>query len=290
MKPIPIFLDTDIGDDVDDALALAIILNSPELFLRGVTTVFRDAPRRALLAREVLRLFGRDDVPVAAGASQPLLEPYEAIPGGAHLGRQFEALGQAEAPALEPHAIDFLAERIRQAARDGERPTVVAIGPLTNIALLFARHPDTVVQCRLLVMGGYWKEPRPEWNIRCDPEAAAMVFRSGADITMVGLDVTLKCVLSDEQVARFREAGTPRATFLADLIALWNHPVTLHDPLTLLTLFDECVRFEEKCIQVMLADETRAHTVAADGPPNARVAVDVDVERAVSLFMQRALA
>ncbi len=285
-----LILDTDIGDDVDDALALGLICNSPELNLVGVTTVFRDALRRAILATEVLRLFGREEVAVHAGTSRPLLQRWEDIArGGESVGKQFEALDPKLKPPISAHAVDFLAQKIIEYAKRGERLTVAAIGPLTNIALLFARYPETIPLCRLLLMGGRWSEGYAEWNILCDPEAAAMVFRAGADLTMVGLDVTNRCVLSDEQVAQFRASNTPRATFLADLIALWDHKVTLHDPLTVLTLCEECVRFETKRIEVGLCRENRGWTQIVEGTVNCRVAVDVDVEKAVASFMARIL-
>lgn len=290
---IPIYLDTDIGDDIDDALALTVALNSPEVELRGVTTVFRDAPRRALLARQVLEHYGRSDVPVFAGHSRPLLQPYEVIPGGAHLGRQFEALDPALVPPAETDAVEALRSAIVQATERGEKLTVVAIGPLTNIALLLYRYPEVVPQCRVLLMGGKWNpatpSPAAEWNIICDPEAAAMVFRSGVELTMVGLDVTLQCVLTDEHVAQFRAAGTERAAFLADLIDLWGHKVTLHDPLTLLTLFDDCVRFERRRIEIGLHGAQRGVTEIHHGGPNCRVAAEVDAERAIALFLERVL-
>jgi inosine-uridine nucleoside N-ribohydrolase len=117
-----------------------------------------------------------------------------------------------------------------------------------------------------------------------------MVFSSGASITMVGLDVTLQCVLSDSQVADFRAADKSHAHFLADLIALWAHPVTLHDPLTLLVLFDDCVKFEPKDIEIGLCGNARGLTIMSEGEANCRVAVAVDVERAKSVFMERVLA
>jgi inosine-uridine nucleoside N-ribohydrolase len=286
LLPIPLVLDTDIGDDVDDALALAIALNSPEIELRGVTTVFRDAPRRAQLAREVLKLADRD-IPVVAGASAPLVQSFEEIPNGSQLGRQFETLGDLPVKESSIHAVEFLRQQIFEAQQAGQKLTLAPIGPLTNIALLFAMHPEVVPLCRLAIMGGYWKEASAEWNILCDPEAAHRVFRSGADITMVGLDVTRRCQLNDEQVAQIRSHPEKRVRFLGELIDLWSHVVTLHDPLTLLTLFDDCVQFELKRIDVKLCGEERAHTVVIDGEPNARVAVDVDVECAVSLFMER---
>lgn len=287
---LDLILDTDIGDDVDDALALALICNSPELNLIGVTTVFRDAPRRAILATEVLRLFERGDVPVHAGVSRPLLQTWDDIPhGGAQLGRQFEMLDPNLKPPAGAHAVDFLAQKINEYSNRGEKLTIAAIGPLTNIALLFARYPETIAQCKVLLMGGQWGKRFTEWNILCDPEAAAMVFRASADLTMVGLDVTLRCVLSDAQVAQLRGADTPRAIFLADLIALWGHKVTLHDPLTILTLLEDCVQFEVKHIEVGLCGEDRALTLEREGEANARVAVDVNANDAVEGFMQRIL-
>lgn len=291
MPSFPLVLDTDIdiGDDIDDALALA--LNPPEIELCGVTTVFRNAPRRTLLVKQLLHLMNRSVIPVAAGASKPLLQPWSAIPhGGAQLGKQFEALDPNVLLESGPHAIEFLAAQIHLAASQGERLTIAAIGPLTNIALLFSVYPDVVPLCDLLIMGGKWTEAFAEWNIVCDPEAAAMVFSSGASITMVGLDVTLPCVLSDSQVAGFRAANKPHAHFLADLITLWAHPITLHDPLTLLVLFDNCVTFDPKRIEVGLCGDARGLTITGEGEANCRVAVSVDVESAKRVFMERVLA
>jgi inosine-uridine nucleoside N-ribohydrolase len=289
MKPISIILDTDIGDDVDDALALAVALNSPEIELRGVTTVFRDAPRRALLAQQLLQLWQRD-VPVRAGTSKPLIKPYSAIPGGANLGKQFEVLDPSLRYEISRHAVDFIIETAQGGEFSAESPlTICPIGPLTNIALALAKEPEIIACTRIVLMGGQWSKPGVEWNIVCDPEAAAIVFNSGANITMVGLDVTLQCVLSEAQIEQLGSAGTPRAGLLYDLIKLWGHKVTLHDPLTLLTLFDDCVQFEDKHLEVVLNETEYGRTKVIDGTPNCRVAIAVDVERAVNLFMERVL-
>lgn len=291
MKTQPIILDTDIGDDIDDALALAVALNSPELELRGVTTVFRNAPRRALLAQEMLRVFKRSDVPVLAGCSKPLLQPFDP-----QLGAQFAVLERDTLEQPTQHAVDFIVQSVDIAAEpDPENLlTLVPIGPLTNIALALAREPELIPRCRIVLMGGQWRGETAEWNIRCDPEAAAMVFNSGAEIHMVGLDVTTRCRLDQSHIAQFAEQDTARGKLLAELIRLWQneikHRVTLHDPLTLLTLFDDCVTFEEKRIEIDLCGNERGKTIVAKGEPNARVAVDVDVDRAIELFMERALA
>jgi purine nucleosidase len=202
-NPLPILLDTDIGDDIDDALALTVVLNSPELELVGVTTVFRDAPRRAILARQLLDMGGRGDVPAVAGCSEPLFPSWDKFPGGKSLGRQFEALDDSLQWTDTNRAVEFIIDKVRDFASRGERLTLVPIGALTNLALAFLWAPDIIPQCRVVLMGGKWgskfAEPDAEWNILCDPEAAALVFRSGVDLTMVGLDVTMQCVLSPEE-------------------------------------------------------------------------------------------
>ncbi len=283
---MPIILDTDIGDDIDDALALALILNSPELELRGVTTVFRHAERRALLARKILRAWNRLDVPIAAGASKTLLGKTEEMGGSA----QFEVLDKND-DATFPHALDWLLQNIDTDSED--RITLVTIGALTNIALLFARAPELAKRCRIVMMGGQWSAPEAEWNIRCDPEAAAAVFSSGAEISMVGYEITTRCQLSENQMDVLMRSSTAAgsSTLINQLLNLWrketNSRVTLHDPLAVMSLFDDCVQFEPKRIEIGLCGNKRARTIVVEGEPNVRVAVDVDVERAIGLFMER---
>jgi purine nucleosidase len=294
MAPLEIVLDTDIGDDIDDALALAVALHSPELKLRGVTTVFRNAPRRACLAQHLLQVFGRTEIPVVPGCSKPLLQPFERLRGGTQLGSQFEIL-EEDIWYGHGHAVDFLIETARVAEEpDPENLlTIVPIGPLTNIALALAREPELIPRVRIMLMGGQWCEERAEWNISCDPEAAAMVFGSGVEVAMVGLDVTLRCKLDETHLQRIARRNTPQSELLTRLIGLWQRdsgrPVTLHDPLAVLSLFDECVTWQEKRIEVALCGAARGKTLVVDGPPNARVAVAVDAERAIGLFESRVL-
>ncbi len=289
MKAQRIILDTDIGDDIDDALALAVALHSPEVELHGVTTVFKNAPRRAVLARHLLQTFGRKKIPVIAGCSKPLLQPFE--PG---LGSQFQML-EDDVWNESGHAVDFIV----QAARVDEEPdpenllTLVPIGPLTNIAVALAREPELIPRVRIVLMGGQWSKPAAEWNIVCDPEAAAIVFNSGAEISMVGLDVTMRCCLEAAHIETIAQKAGASAKLLSELIRLWQrdsqHAPVLHDPLALLTLFDDCVKFEDKRIEVALCGEERGRTIIVEDEPNARVAVDVDAPRAVAAFMSRVL-
>lgn len=251
-RPIPILIDTDIGDDIDDALALAVALRSPEVELIGITTVFRDAPRRAILARELLRVWGREDVPVVAGCSEPFFPAWDSLHEGRALGRQFEALDPALTWQDTLHAVTFIIDQVRARHARGETLTLVTIGALTNLALAFQLAPDIKAGCRVVMMGGKWSDDFPEWNILCDPEAAAMVFNSGAPIQMIGLDVTLQCVLDAAQIQALRDSAKPSVRWLGQLIDLWNHPVVLHDPLTILSLFTELVQFEPKRLTVGL--------------------------------------
>ena len=292
MPPVPILLDTDIGDDVDDALALVLALHSPEVHLAGVTTVFRDAPRRAVLAREVLRLLGREEVPIRAGCSEPLLPDWENLPyGGREVGRQFEALDPTLKWEDDRHAVLFIIEQARAFAARGERLTLVTIGAMTNVALALRLAPDIVPLCRVVSMAGKLTEAMTEWNVLCDPEAAALVLGSGVDLSLVGLDVTSPCVLSGEERARFPASPHPHARFLDTLIDLWGNPVTLHDPLTILTLFTDAVRFEPRRVEVGLVPGAgRATTTVVAGPANVRAGVSVDAGRAKAMFLERVLA
>ena len=212
--PTPILLDCDPGHD--DAIALLLALASPELELLGVSTVAgnQTVEKTTANAIRVLDFVGRDDVPVVAGASSPLVRELRVA---AHVHGETGLDGpHLPPPRREPvrqHAADFLAEQIR--ARDGA-VTLVPTGPLTNVALLLSLHPDARPE-RIVLMGGAIAEgnvtPAAEFNIWTDPEAAARVFESGIDLTLVGLDVTHRALFSAEHQTRLegRVGGLVRA-------------------------------------------------------------------------------
>src|SRR5579864_4542282 len=183
----------------DDAIALLLALASPELELIGVTTVAGNQTLEKTTANaiRVLDLVGRDDIPVAAGAAEPLVrEQYVAAYVHGETGLDGPDLPPPQRSPRPEHAVEFLAEQIR--ARNGA-VTLVPTGPLTNVALLLAVHPDARPE-RIVLMGGAVAEgnvtPAAEFNIWADPEAAARVFTSGIDITMIGLDVTHKALFT----------------------------------------------------------------------------------------------
>lgn len=190
-----VILDTDIGTDVDDVVALGLLLRAPTVDLRAVTTVYVDAALRARMVETVLVAAGRFDVLVGRGADRPLLNRDPLY----WEGREGEGLLSAEAGQERgwPRAVDLLIEIVL--AQPGQ-VTVVAIGPLTNIALALAQEPRfaTAVR-RIAIMGGMFQRrldqvsaPSAEHNVRCDPEAARIVLTSGAPITLVPLDVTTR--------------------------------------------------------------------------------------------------
>jgi inosine-uridine nucleoside N-ribohydrolase len=289
VTPQNIILDTDIGDNIDDALALALAVNSPELNLLGVTTVFRNAPRRATLARYLLNELGQTSTRVVAGVSKPLLQAYDF-----QLGTQFQILEQGMWDDTA-HAVDFLIEQahVDQEPDPDNLVTVVCIGPLTNIAVALVREPELIPRIRIVLMGGCWSRAEAETNIRNDPEAAAIVFNSGIEISMVGLDVTRRCELSPSHLQQIGAASTRSTQLLQQLIELWQDgtrrmPV-LNDPLAIMAIFDDCITWEDKCIEVALCGEQRGCTLVSNSELNARVAVDVDATRAIELCLARLL-
>lgn len=205
-----IIIDCDPG--IDDALALAFAAGHPELDLRGITTVAGNVglDKTTANALRVRDFVGMRDVPVLAGCPGPLLRP----PLHARDVHGDSGLGAASIPAAssgpaDGHAVDFLASAT--AAEPGQI-TLIAIGPLTNVALALRRYPELVSQVRnFVIMGGSAGRgnvtPAAEFNIAADPEAAAIVFGAGWTVTMVGLDVTLQARATGAVRDRMRGLG-----------------------------------------------------------------------------------
>ena len=238
-QPIPIIFDTDIGSDIDDALALALALQSPEVDVRAVTTVSDDTVGRSRLAWKELGLYGRHDIPLATGAPETLVGPAltQRVPP------QFQVLTTQDVlpPAARRRAADLIVDTLLDSP---QKLTLVPVGPLTNIALALKLEPRIKEKIeRIVLMGGAFGLLRPEYNIRRDYIASSIVFGSGVPITAVGLDVTLRCKLEGSDLERLRAAGHDASRFLVRLIELWQsgqqpgqYP-TLHDPLAMAVVF-----------------------------------------------------
>ncbi|MGL6424569.1 pyrimidine-specific ribonucleoside hydrolase RihA [Aeromonas hydrophila] len=243
---LPVILDCDPGHD--DAIALILALASPELKVLAVTTsAGNQTPDKTLNnALRILTLLGRDDIPVAAGAPKPLAREL-IIADNVH-GESGLDGPKLPDPAFAPVAMTAL-ELMAECLRESPEPvTLVPTGPLTNIALLLAAHPELKSKiARIVLMGGAagagnWT-PAAEFNIYVDPEAADMVFKSGLPITMCGLDVTHEAQVMDEDIARVRAITNPVAQCVAGLLDFfmiyhrdpkWGFAgAPLHDPCTI---------------------------------------------------------
>lgn len=276
-----VLLDTDIGSDIDDAVCLAYLLAHPDIELLGITTVSGEPLERARMASAMCRLAGAE-VPIRPGAAVPLLVPQRqprapqaaALAGWAHQA-DFEAGG----------AVELMRRTIR--AHPGE-VTLLAIGPLTNVALLFAVDPEIPSLLReVVLMGGRYLTRDPqwsaEWNVLLDPHAAEIVLRSRPPaLRAVGLDVTLQVELPAAQV---RERFTaPLLAPVREFAEVWfdgGAPViTFHDPLAAAMILEpDLCTFERGQVQVELdgpeAGATRWQPVS-DGPHQIATAVSTD--------------
>ncbi|EPU3917133.1 TPA: pyrimidine-specific ribonucleoside hydrolase RihA [Aeromonas hydrophila] len=243
---LPVILDCDPGHD--DAIALILALASPELKVLAVTTsAGNQTPDKTLNnALRILTLLGRDDIPVAAGAPKPLAREL-IIADNVHGESGLDGPTLPD-PAFAPVAMTAL-ELMAKCLRESPEPvTLVPTGPLTNIALLLAAHPELKAKiARIVLMGGAagpgnWT-PAAEFNIYVDPEAADMVFKSGLPITMCGLDVTHEAQVMDEDIERVRAITNPVAQCVAGLLDFfmiyhrdpkWGFAgAPLHDPCTI---------------------------------------------------------
>jgi inosine-uridine nucleoside N-ribohydrolase len=296
-----ILLDCDPGHD--DAIALLLALASPEVELLGVTTVAGNQTLEKTTANAIrlLEFVDRADIPVAAGADRPLVRPqYVASYVHGETGLDGPELPPPSGRPLDRHAVDFLADQIR--AADGA-VTLVPTGPLTNVALLLALHPDARPE-RIVLMGGAIAEgnvtPAAEFNIWADPEAAARVFASGIDTTMVGLDVTHKALFTPAYVQRLNGRVGGMVAALLEFYGHFHKEVydfdgsPIHDAVAVAHVIrDDLVRTEHLNTEIDVESELcRGRTVVdvwrrSGRDPNSHVAVDIDAEGFLELLVER---
>jgi inosine-uridine nucleoside N-ribohydrolase len=294
-----IILDCDPGHD--DAIALLLALGSPELELLGVTTTYGNQTLEKTTANaiRILEFSGRTDVSVAAGADRPIVrEPYVAKYVHGETGLDGPDLPPAQGTPLDEHAVDFL-------GRQADGATVVAVGPLTNVALMLSRYPG-VRPARIVLMGGSIGlgnvTPAAEFNIWADPEAATRVFESGLDVTMIGLDATHQALMTKADAERLRGTGRT-GTLVAELWEFYNrfHSQTygfdgspIHDAVALAHVFrPDLVETEHRHVAIDCGSELcRGRTVVdlwrrTENEPNAHVGVGIDGRAFIELLHDR---
>jgi len=287
-----ILLDTDIGDDIDDALALALALNAPSIDLIGVTTVFGDTLKRAQLAQHVLHVFGRNDIPIAVGIGNPLQQRHP--PSGV---AQAEILGNC---SPDPDGFSTFSGPeliVQQALTHAGQLTLICIGPLTNVALALLIEPRIITAIRnIVMMGGTSGVPLPEWNVRSDVKAAHIVLHSGIPITLIGLNVTTCCQLRKLDIERLHTATTPQAQLLSQLLTIWQqhrprwHPNRpyLHDPLAVAALcLPELLRWQAMPVRILMRGPLTGFMVPRMlGGALVQAAIGVDAKAAREWIMQ----
>ena len=289
MPPTPIILDTDIGDDVDDVFALLLAARDPAYDLRAVTCVYGQVEARARLARHVLDVSGRAEIPVAIGSSNSLSGPV--VPGapGNTMASNDPDLPQAGSAGwddlgarLDPRfGPDLIVDLVRYST---EPITLCAIGPLTNVALALRAAPDLAGRLGALVIMGGRLGPEAavgEHNFNMDPEAASIVFAYGAPIRLGTFEITRDAVLGSRDVDRLRAgdgACQSAAAQLARYLAHRNRVATsMYDPASLTLAIDETwVQCEPMALRIETGTRLAITRRQASGSPNARASVAID--------------
>lgn len=294
-----VILDTDIGDDIDDAFALLLMVESNYFDVLGVTTVFRNAYKRAKMASYLIEKLDKN-INVYAGVDNPLVAKIENIvskdirekekvdsDGKYHLPQYDEKMDDAKVD--NKNAVDFIIESIHKYPNE---VTLIPIGPLTNIAVAIRKDPTIVPLIKeIRIMGGGLELNFSEWNIWCDPEAAYIVFNSGLNISSVGLNVTCKTALDKEFIEQMKTSKSKPVLLIYDMMMKWfdhykfDAPV-MHDPLTVASFIDKNIlKFEEKHVNISLDRSNYGRFVIDENSNNIdRYAVDVDKQRFFKLL------
>ena len=283
--PERVILDTDIGDDIDDAFAIALALRSPELQILGISTTFGDTETRAKLLDRFLAEVGHPEIPVAAGVPS--------TPKGTFTQRRY-AEGGHFAKSSHPDAATFLLEQIR---RYPGQITLIAIGPLMNIGAAIDKDPATFRKLkRIIIMGGSVKRgygdigfgppvpPQPEWNILNDIPSAQKLFATGVPLFVMPLDST-QLKMDEVKRAFLFSQGTPLTDALTLLYHQWGQETpTLFDPMTIAFLVDpKLCPVQSMRIRV----DEKGFTRPDPGPPNAQVCLDSNPDAFFRFYLSR---
>lgn len=315
-----VIIDTDIGTYYDDAFAVLLATRSPEIDLLGVTTVYGDTALRSRVARKVLNIAGRPDVPVFTGIGTPLSGKHPLMFG--FEGQNILGPEDVNLKLSDEHAVDFI---IRTIMKNPGEVSVVTLGAVSNLAVAVTMEPRIAQSMKeLIIMGGVVvpivdvkgvrRSPIEEYNLNNDATAAEIVFRSGMPITVVPIDVTLRVPLSTEQVAKINRSNDQVAQLVSKILAVWpkqeyliyltvgipteHTGLWLHDPLTVAVVYDKSLveitpinlaaEFATTVIERdMVVRDDILRTIPKKLPPNMKLAVDVDATRFTDLFTAR---
>jgi purine nucleosidase len=288
----PLILDTDVGTDVDDAFAIALAVRSPELDLKAVTTVYGDVALRARIARKLLNLLGRDDIPVAAGCSQTHT-PNKEIYWGGWEGVGFLTEEDNHLVYDSRHAVDLMRDILDSTH---QKVTLVAIGPLTNIAELVQGYPEFTPKIEeIICMAGTIQPGEQEWNVQCDVEAARTLFESGLPIKLGTRFIVNQPKLTPSHRALLLKSDDP---VVQALVAMFDEFLShknrdyspMYDPVTLSMAFtDTFIQTQQMGILVRMEGNALFFDVSDEIKPNMAISVSVEPELFINELVDRLL-
>ncbi len=314
-----LIIDTDIGTYYDDAFAVLLASRSPEIDLLGVTTVYGDTDLRARVAKKVLKIANRDDVPVCKGIGKPLQG--NSLMFGFE-GEKILTDADKDIRYSDDHAVNFI---IRSIMENPGEVTVVTLGAVTNLAVAYIMEPAIAKNMKELIMmagvvipivdkKGVRRSPVEEYNFNNDPLAAQIVVNSDMPKTMVPIDVTLQIPLRPDQVDRINASSDLVARLVSDILSVWppqeyviylsvgipteHTGLWLHDPLTVALVYDRsfcefarvhiATEFSQTTVgRDMLIKQDILRTVPKKLPPNMDLAVKVNADRFTDHFTDR---
>jgi inosine-uridine nucleoside N-ribohydrolase len=296
-----IILDTDMGTDIDDAFALGFILASKKFNLQAITTVYENVAARAKQARTMLKIAGKEQIPVAAGCGA-IMSPPEKLylnPFDSYLDKRIPyqydcCLEEAELPPLDiRHGVDLLIEMVMNSDDD---IIIVSIGPMTNIAMAIVKEPLIIAKIpKIMSMSSTFDYNKPEFNILCDPVAANIVFSSGIPIDIVSTDVTLQVEMNQKHIDRLNGFSSPLAQNIQKALHLWQTlsatktklPI-LHDPLVLEVMVDPTLlEWKYGTAKVCLSDDSNwgVTKFQENDQGKHRYACKVNSEQAIDMWL-----
>ena len=298
IKP-KIILDTDIGDDIDDAFALLLMLESEAFDVLGITTVFRNSRQRAHMCSYLIKKLNRN-VPVYAGCDYPIISDPEKLNTDEIRAREKrDQYGMYQLPQWDPemekvpyeskNAVDFIIETVHKYPHE---VILCGIGPLTNFAIALRKDPTIIPLIKeFRLMAGGVGINFAEWNMFCDPEAAYIVYNSSVPNTTIGIHTTCKTGLSNEDIEELKNSKSHAIATVYQMMMKWfEHykfagPV-MHDPLAVATIIKpELCTFEKHSINIELGAERRGFMLVDDNNQAlTNVSMDVDVRAFLDFF------
>jgi purine nucleosidase len=289
-----IIIDTDIGDDIDDAFAIALALRTPQLNILGITTDYGDVEGKGKILDRLLGEVGRSDIPVAVGIPNTV----DSAVIGSLVSQKRYGEGGHFARVSHPKAVDFILDQIR---RYPDGITLVTLGPLPNIGAIIDKSPEIFRKLKRIVMMGGWiapikpeygyapeTQPGPEWNIKGDISASQKLFQSGVPLYVMPLDSTIRLSLDEVKRGIIFWQGTPLTDALTLLYHQWGgHTPVLSDAMTIAYILNPKLCAVQP-MHILIDDKGFTHVGA--GAPNAQVCMHSDADGFFRLFMSRLLA